>query len=205
MNNYCVVIIQRHDENLCWSCPLPNTFSALRWELPTELLTICKTVWAAHGQPIDRYHNEFLWIVGSSCPLSCPLPTFHFRMRQYTLPVTFTTTSDAFAMSTGDAVSRRQHYNSFHLIKWNSYNRQCLNNSKNTHFKLSFRYLLYSIHLSRTPALFQVNVHTLSLFVTTIRCSFYQTILISNRFGTSNRSCIYILNVCFVGCVLSEG
>ena len=35
INHYCVVIIQRHDENLCWSCPQPTHFSALRLELPT--------------------------------------------------------------------------------------------------------------------------------------------------------------------------
>ena len=34
---YCVVIIQRHDGNLCLGCPLLTTFSALRLKLPTEL------------------------------------------------------------------------------------------------------------------------------------------------------------------------
>ena len=54
MNHYCVVIIQRHDENLCWSCPLPTTFSTLRFELSTKLPTILSyslsCPWSAHGK-----------------------------------------------------------------------------------------------------------------------------------------------------------
>ena len=75
-----------------------------------------------------------------------------------------TTTSDAFGTYNGDAVPRRQHYNKFHFIKWNSYNRECFNNSKNGHFELSFRCLLYSIHSCRTPARCRVNVIRISLF-----------------------------------------
>ena len=75
-----------------------------------------------------------------------------------------TTTSDAIGTYNGDAVPRRQHYNKFHFIKWNSYNRECFKNSKIGHFELSFRCLLYSIHSSWTPAWCQVNVNRISLF-----------------------------------------
>ena len=40
LTSTCVVIIQRHDNNICWSCPLPTIFSPLRLELPTELPTM---------------------------------------------------------------------------------------------------------------------------------------------------------------------
>ena len=102
----------------------------------------------------------------SSEYLNTSFPSSDNRNKQHTTAAScyVTTTSDAFGTYNGDAVSRRQHDNSFHFITWNSNNRECFNNSKNGHFELSFRCLLYSIHSSRTSAWCQVNVNRISLF-----------------------------------------
>ena len=93
-------------------------------------------------------------------------PSSDNRNQQHTRSASsyVTTTSDAFGTYNGDAVPRRQHNNKFHFIKCNSYNQECFNNSKNGHFELNSRCLLYSIHSSRTPAWCQVNVNRIPLF-----------------------------------------